>query len=334
MRMIITFSWLLFCFLSAAQEKKVRMVFISDLHFGLKKAHFRNSKDSVSSEDVNSAMAKAISSLGKIDYLVITGDIANREEMPIQSASVSWKQFLEVYEPLHIPMLITPGNHDVSNAIGYYKPMYPEKDKTGLVGIYNLMHPDLHIDTSGFVYSSNLFNFSREIAGIHFEFISIWPDSANRAWMEADLKKVSSKTPVLIFAHDPPEGDTQHFKNPLARGINAHDKFQNLLAETYTSHYEKEWDDFLKKHKNIKAYFHGHNNYQQSYTYSGVDKTLHLHCFRVDSPMKGKYSNVDEGLLSFQLITIDPDKRTMEVKECLWNKTGNKKWGNKKSLRF
>jgi hypothetical protein len=333
MRIIIAVLLLHLCFFSAAQEKKVRIVFISDLHFGLKKAHFRNSKDSVSSEDVNMAMAKAIISLGKIDYIAITGDIANRQQIPLQSASVSWKQFLEVYEPLHIPMLITPGNHDLSNAIGYYKPMYPQMDKTGLVGMYNLIHNGQHLDTSGFVYNDSLFNYSRTIAGIHCEFISIWPDSANRAWMETDLKGVSSKTPVFVFAHDPPEGDIRHFKDPAAQR-NPADTFENLLAETYTPRFEDEWDDFLKSHNNIKAYFHGHSNYQQFYTYKGVDSSLNLHCFRVDSPMKGKYSLADEHLLSFQLITIDPNKKTMEVKEYLWNKSGRSKWGERELLRL
>jgi len=333
MRMLITAAWLFFCFLSNAQEKKVRIVFISDLHFGLKKAHFRNSTDSVSSEDVNRALVKAIRSLGKIDYLAITGDIANRQQIPLQSASVSWKQFLEVYKPLHIPMLVTPGNHDLSNAIGYYKPMSPERDKTGLVGMYNVIHTGHHRDTSGFVYNNALFDYSRTIAGIHFDFISIWPDSANRAWMETDLKNVSSKTPVFVFAHDPPEGDVRHFKDPATQR-NPTDTFENLLDEVYTPYFEQEWDDFLKNHNNIKAYFHGHSNYQQFYTYKGIDSSLNLHCFRVDSPMKGKYSSADEQLLSFQLITIDPNKKTLEVRECLWNKRGRSKWGARELLRL
>jgi hypothetical protein len=76
---------------------------------------------------------------------------------------------------------------------------------------------------------------------------------------------------------------------------------------------------FLKKHANIKAYFHGNSNWNEFYTYKGPDKDVNLPVFRVDSPMKGKYSGKDETLLSFQLITIDPQKQEMTVRECLWN---------------
>src|SRR5215471_1823884 len=117
--------------------------------------------------------------------------------------------------------------------------------------------------------------------------------------MENDLKRVSSKTPVFVFTHDPPEGDAKHFTDPSEKKITAQNTFEDLLAEKYSPNYEKEWDDFLKKHHNIKAYFHGHSNYQQFYKYCGLDSTLNLSCFRADSPMKGKYSATDEQLLSF-----------------------------------
>jgi hypothetical protein len=313
----------------------IRIVFTSDLHFGLKKAHFRNSKDSVTSEEVNKAMVETIQSIGKIDYLVITGDITNREEVPIQSAAISWQQFKEVYEPLHIPMLITPGNHDVLNAIGYYKPMYPERDETALQGEYFLMHAGEKMNGQSFDYRKHVFNYSRDIGGVHFQFICIWPDSANRVWMENDLKSVSLETPVFVFTHDPPQGDAKHFTTPTASAaVIAKDKFENLLTEIYNADYEKQWDEFLKMHTNIKAYFHGHSNYQQFYTYNGMDNSCSLQCFRVDSPMKGKYSSVDESLLSFQLITVDSSKRSAEVKECFWNRGKAVTFGKVKILRF
>jgi len=117
-------------------------------------------------------------------------------------------------------------------------------------------------------------NYSRDIGGIHFLFVNIWPDSANRIWMEKDLKAVSTHVPVIIVAHDPPEGDAAHFTNPNG----AHD---------------------------INATGPGHD--------------ISLPVFRVDSPMKGKYSSKDETRLSFQLVTIDTGSRKMTVRECLWN---------------
>jgi hypothetical protein len=53
--------------------------------------------------------------------------------------------------------------------------------------------------------------------------------------------------------------------------------------------------------------------------YNGPDKDVKMNVFRVDSPMKGKYSAKDETLLSFQLISIDPAKQMLTVRECLWN---------------
>jgi hypothetical protein len=334
-RFFFIYFGLLIAVVGKGQQKDIRIVFTSDLHFGLKKARFRNSPDSVTSEQVNQAMAASIRTLGKINYIIVTGDIANREEIPLQSASVSWKQFMSVFGSLHIPLLLVPGNHDVSNAIGHYKAMAPEKDASALVGIYNLMkHPRHLLDTAHFKYTPVEFDYSRNIGGIHFIFINMWPDSANRAWMEKDLAKVSSHTPVLIFAHDPPEGDPMHFTDPSGKKMNAKDKFEYLLSQVYNADFERGWDLFIKKHGNIKGYFHGHSNYQEFYTYKGKDGDLSLPCDRVDSPMKGKFSSKDEKLLSFQEIIVHPVKRQIEIKECLWN-TGEKiKWGVSHIMQF
>ena len=64
-----------------------------------------------------------------------------------------------------------------------------------------------------------------------------------------------------------------------------------------------------------------------------------LHCFRVDSPMKGKISSKDETKLSFELITIDVDKQQLTVRECLWNAhpfniSQNIDWGVSKTVSF
>jgi len=335
-RSFIAFCLLLGATIVRSQDKDIHIVFTSDLHFGLKKDHFRNSQDSVSSYDVNKAMAATIHNLGDIDYIIVTGDITNREEVPIQAASVSWKQFWSVYDGLHIPLLLVPGNHDLSNAIGHYREMSPTQDASSVVGIYNTMHPGHTLDTAHFQYRPRDFNYSRDIGGIHFMFISIWPDSSNRAWMEQDLAKIKPTVPVLIFAHDPPEADSKHFTNPDGGKLKGQEKYENLLPETYTSGYERPWDLFLAKHPNIKGYFHGHHNYQEFYTYKGLSGDLSLFCDRVDSPMKGKYSSKDEKLLSFQEIILHSDKKQLEIRECLWNGTEGKevKWGESHILQL
>jgi hypothetical protein len=76
---------------------------------------------------------------------------------------------------------------------------------------------------------------------------------------------------------------------------------------------------FLKRHPNIKAYFHGNSNWNQFYVYHGPDNDVDLNVFRVDSPMKGRDSAKDETLLSFQLISLDTQSQALTVRECLWN---------------
>jgi len=132
------------------KDSIVQFLFTSDVHFGLTKEHFRN-RTNVSSAEVNLAMIESMNSLPdstapmdggvnagqkikSIDAIAITGDIANREETGIQSASASWKEFetdykehLHVFNAQHQPaaLLLTPGNHDISNAVGFTEPCNP-----------------------------------------------------------------------------------------------------------------------------------------------------------------------------------------------------------------
>lgn len=45
-----------------------------------------------------------------------------------------------------------------------------------------------------------------------------------------------------------------------------------------------------------------------------------LPVFRVDSPMKGEYSEADDRTVSFQVVTIDTDTRRMSVRAWEWNR--------------
>ena len=55
------------------------------------------------------------------------------------------------------------------------------------------------------------------------------------------------------------------------------------------------------------------------YDWNGPGRSARLHTIRVDSPMKGAVSSIDETKLSFEVVTIDSLTRTMTVRECLWN---------------
>lgn len=326
-----------------SKDSIVQFLFTSDLHFGLVKEKFQ-AKQQVSAYDVNLAMVKVMNQFKNIDALIITGDIANRMEGGVQTATKSWSEFEKVFiDSLHLKnrynqkskLWVIPGNHDMSNAIGFHRPMYPKKDPASMLGIHNLMFPQ----KKAIIFDSSLcrIHYSKDINGVHFIFLSLYPDSAERLWMEKDLIKVSKTTPVLLFAHSIPDVEPRFFENPNGiHDINEEDKFENLVPERYkdgkdvkgeTTIEQNEFVNFIKKHPNIKVYFHGHENFTQYYTYKGPNNDINLSCIRTDSPMKGRVSLKDERKLAFELITINVVKKQLTVKEVLWN-NGNDKYFN------
>ncbi|MBS1501377.1 MAG: metallophosphoesterase [Bacteroidetes bacterium] len=341
-----------------AQSGVVNIIFTSDAHFGITRAKFRGDSN-VSGDKVNQAIVSQMNSLPGltlpadrgiganqritgVDYLIEGGDIANRMEPPVQSAAASWAQFdqhymhqlnLKGHDGRPARLLIVPGNHDISNAIGYARKMEPSTDPSSMVNIYNLMlRPAKQLTNADYHYKKDKVNYSRNIKGIHFMFITLWPDSAERIWMQKELDTVLPKTPVIIVTHDQPECESKHFTNPMPPyNMTVKNKFENLVEEHYkegdiavkdegaTAIEQRGFVKFLKAHPNIKAYFHGNSNWNEFYVYHGPDGDVNLNTFRVDSPMKGKYSSKDETQLSFQLISIDPKTQLMTVRECLWD---------------
>jgi hypothetical protein len=339
----------------------VTFVFTSDVHYGLARGSFRG-EGNIESRAVNAAMVAKINGLpaarlpgdgglnagrlvGPVDFVVITGDLTNRQELypiHIQSASVSWGQFesgfigglaLTARDGRPTPLLLVPGNHDVTNAIGSVTKMVPERDATTLAEIYNrMLHPATPRNKETYRYSTDRIIYARNFGGVHCIFLTIWPDSVARAWIDTDLKDVPAAMPVFLFCHDPPEVDPRHLTNPNGKhDINSRDKFENLLADTYADGAstdesatieERALAAFLRVHRNIVAYFHGHNNWNEFYTWKGPDGDLALNVFRADSPMKGKVSGKDETKLSFQVVTFDGAAKKMTARECLWNSRG------------
>jgi hypothetical protein len=227
------------------------------------------------------------------------------------------------------PLYVVPGNHDISNAIGYPRPM-AARDNTSLLGIYNLMvQPPVPRTSARFDPEQDRVLTSRDVGGVHLQFIPIWPDSGVRRWMEADLGKVSAATPVIVFAHDGPDVVVNHLRNPNgAHDINAQDRFENVLADMPSQvrtirespiAERRALERFLVAHPNVTAYFHGHEHYNQFYDWSGPDLTASLHVFRADSPMRGAISGSDETKVSFQVAVLDPASKMLTVREALWN---------------
>ena len=73
---------------------------------------------------MNAALVADINTLGALDFVVEGGDVANRAEAAerIQPAAASESQFRHDYvERIKAPVYVVPGNHDASNAVGFYK---------------------------------------------------------------------------------------------------------------------------------------------------------------------------------------------------------------------
>jgi predicted MPP superfamily phosphohydrolase len=362
---ILSFLLLNSCQKDESSESRIaQIVFTSDLHYGLTR-NFRGATN-VDAGVVNKELVKQINRLpaaifpadgginaGKtistIDYIVITGDITSRQQPPSQSATASWAQFnadylngitLKKENNQKAEFLLECGNHDVSNAIGYTKTMSPLTDPAAMVNIYNYMlTPSTPKTSTTYNYNTDKINYSKDIVGVHFMFIDMWPDSAARVWIQNDLARISSTTPVVVFTHDQPECESKHFTNPKGtHNINSTDKFENMVPEVLkdgtttsapTTIEQKNLVAFLKTHTNIKAYFHGNDNRNEFYAYKGPDNDINLSAFRVDSPMKGTISGIDatdgigdETKLSFQVIVLDGNTKTLTVREVLWNTAG------------
>ncbi|MEC5145608.1 metallophosphoesterase [Chitinophaga sp. 212800010-3] len=349
---------------------QVQFIFTSDAHYGITRAKFQG-KTNVDAHTVNAAMIAKINGMpdvtlpadgalnagqkiGSIDYLFEAGDIANRMEVSsnVQTGAASWEQFKTDYlQSLTIKgqnsqkaaVLMVPGNHDVSNSIGYYTAMSPITDATSMANIYNLMFNTSIKTAANFNPKADRINYSKEIAGVHFCFIQMWPDSSVRVWMEKDLQAVPAVTPVVIVAHDQPAVVSNHFTNPNGdHSINNTDKFDNVLDEVFKSGKTANTADateqrgfvaFLKKHTNIKAYLHGHVHESKFYTYTGPDNDVSLATVGADSPMKGVVSAADETKLSFHFAVLDAKTQMLTVREVYWNPDAANpsaavKWGN------
>jgi len=346
---------------TAPAAPSVTFVFTSDVHYGINRGSFRGAGN-VESRVVNAALVQKINGLpaavlpkddglragqavGPVAFVIVTGDIANREELypiHIQSASVSWGQFADGFiQPFALkdaagrpaPLLLVPGNHDVSDAIGSPSKMVPETDATSMAEIYNrMMRPAVALTKDTYNYATDKIYYSKDFGGAHCVFLTMWPDSVARAWIEHDLAAVPATTPVFLFCHDQPDLEAKHLTNPNGKHhINSHDKFENVVADlcadgttvdVNTTIEQRALVAFLKTHRNIVGYFHGNSNWNEFYTWRGPDDDIALNVFRADSPIKGKDSGKDETKLSFQVVTYDAAAKTLTSRECLWNAQG------------
>jgi 3',5'-cyclic AMP phosphodiesterase CpdA len=135
----------------AATTPTTTFVYTSDAHYGIKRGLAFSGLSSA--QQVNGAMISEINrlqsasvalpgdagvnagkTLSAVDFVVETGDAVNRADSNVYPyakapASAVWPLFAADYQTTlnlktstgtKAPLYMTPGNHDVSNAIGYY----------------------------------------------------------------------------------------------------------------------------------------------------------------------------------------------------------------------
>ncbi|MCL2640914.1 MAG: metallophosphoesterase [Phycisphaerales bacterium] len=333
-------------------------IYTSDLHYG-------QGGWAKTSQETNQAMIDAMnnmplpSGVSKIDFMVVTGDIANRNDGTAanQSAAISWSQFQADYLgtentgnisggrlSFNVPIYLQVGNHDISNAIGLNKNPI---DTTVYAQIYNRMLPYMKAASplpltnaaTPLNYAAHTVNYSinvggstvdgKQTGGVHIMFVNMWPDKGVQAWMDENLKTVNKSTPVLLFTHAPANNpELRFFRNPAAPDT-YNSTYQGLLPYTlgtggdYTSLDEAklELQNWLLANTNITAYFSGHIHSNGGFN---VDPVTGVNFFRVDSPMRS-----DLSLLSYHVCTIDAIAQTLLVRQYFWH-TGM--WGSETTV--
>ena len=400
----------------------VNFIYTSDNHYGIVRPIFRGGFN-VTGQAVNEAMIARMNTLptqtfpsdggvaagqtvGQVDFLMDTGDIANRSESssaiaanhslsylgntvdyPGQTSyvapksNVTWSQWqadflgaantgntagglltLTNSQGQGIPIFLSPGNHDISDAIGMTgKIATTDRDASSFVQIYNRMTPysaKAPITTSVFDTPSNYtnvnlqVNYSFDVGGTHVQCVNMFPDKHILNWMTNDLANVAASTPVLLFCHAPlnmATGETKVFGNPASTSSSAGADIPFSLtgtdsATTYVDmNAAKQYvADWLIAHPNVRALFSGHDNFNGAANWNGQnaeDGSLiatrdaawpGVELFRVDSPMKGDFSGVsaaggigDETKLSFQVYSYEIATRRLTEREYLWNPTAD-----------
>lgn len=339
----------------------IHFVLVSDLHYGLARTRFRGDS-AVSAAKVNAALAAAVRALpgtrlpddtgvhagqpiDELGFVAVTGDIANRAEPGVQSAAASWQEFLDTFvAPLNagraapLPMIVATGNHDASNAIGYVPALTPRIDTAAMAGLLRLIDPVQYAQRPPFDYTRDRIHYVRRLDGVALMVLHIWPDSAERAWMEQELSSIPDSVPVLLFAHDPPMVDISHFTAP-GGGPPGTGGFQALLTEQWQgaplpgARFEgsptlEGFRALVRRHRNVRAYFHGHQNWTEFHALREADGTALLPAFRVDSPLKGRDSATDDTKLSFLVVTLDAARQRLTVREYRWDHvSAASRWG-------
>jgi len=282
----------------------------------------------------------AVTANPSLNYLGSTVSYPGMSVYTVDVSSVTWSQYqhdflgdantgnragglltLKDSQGLGIPVFLSPGNHDVSDAIGMNgKIPAANVDASSYVQIYNRMaaysgkapiNTNVFANPADYTNVNLRVNYSFDVGGVHVQVVNMFPDRNILDWMTADLGSVAASTPVFVFCHAPVNmaaGETKVFGNPTNTSSSAGADIPFALTGTDSATTYKDMNsakqcvaDWLMQHPNVRAMFNGHDNFNGSTNWNGQDANGNLIAardaawqgvtlFRVDSPMKGNIS--------------------------------------------
>ena len=200
-------------------------------------------------------------------FVAVTGDLTQSYDNFFQPPAVAWQRFVADYSltgtegTLNYPVYEIAGNHDHLNDL-----WYGGNIRSAIEGRHG-----------------SLF-YSIDVAGVHMVFADVWPDAAIRAWMADDLAALPANTPVMLYMHDPPDGDVDHVNLGIIDDVDS-----AALLDTI--------DDY-----NIVGIFHGHLHIAGHDTWNGFD------VYRAGSSKDSSFS--------FLVVQVTDD--TLTVDEWNW----------------
>jgi predicted MPP superfamily phosphohydrolase len=325
------------------RDKMIRILHLSDIHLGTKSEanKFRIQLEADLSRELK---------IEKLDYIVISGDIANYSNIEEYTAAFELVSVLSKHFGVDFGcIIIVPGNHDLNWNLSEDAYYFVKKSK-----LPNLLPKSKYIPAGNVgalvcdeeIYKKRFDNFSK-----HF-YEKIYGKTYPKEYSEQGILHMNSDQRILFLALNS-SWEIDHYEIHHGRsGINT-DAFYNALDRIKKG---KEYDEWLKiaiwhhpvtgneMMKNVdflqqlsvhgfKVCMHGHVHEAQKGLYS-YDKSRDLHIIGAGTfgaPAKAQVPGIP---LQYNLLIFDPATKTITVEtrkkeqpDGAWS--ADARWGNK-----
>ena len=110
----------------------MKVLHVSDLHIGKRV----NGMSMLDDQRYILRQILDIAEKRQVSVLLIAGDVYDKASPSAEAVTV-FDAFLTDAVAADLRVLAIPGNHDVTNAVGFYKAMTPAKDNGSLLAMYN-----------------------------------------------------------------------------------------------------------------------------------------------------------------------------------------------------